>query len=151
MNATKSFRGTLAWLAAVTLLLSVSANCDMVTTIDNVSLYGVIEEVTATSITVESSFSSGNKSYIIPREKVTRIDLNYTTYNPGAPPKTMGLGPGDGQGPQARAAPPADTIVLRGSDQEPCKLVSIDASVIHCKERDYSRDGALYILLGRSH
>jgi hypothetical protein len=137
----------LRWLT-VPLLATAFAYGDTVTTTDNLSIYGTIKEVTATTITLEGTFRLGTKSYTIPREKVTRIDLNSSVFNPGAPPRTLGLGPNDNQ----KAAPPqpaqGDTIVLRGNLQHPCKLLAIDASAVHCAGSDYPRSRALYILLG---
>ena len=133
---------------AVPLLATAFAYGDTVTTTDNLSVYGTIKEVTATTITLEGTFHLGTKSYTIPRDKVTRIDLNSTVFNPGAPPRTLGLGPSGNQ----KVAPPQpaqeDVIVLRGNLQHPCNLMAIDANAVHCAGSDYPRSRALYVLLG---
>jgi hypothetical protein len=152
MSATKRIPASWGWFAIMPLFATALAYCDTVTTTDNLSVYGTIQEVTATTITLEGTFKLGTKSYTIPRAKVTRIDLNSTVFNPGAPPKTLGLGPGDDEkGPPLQAQQPSqgDTIVLRGNTAKPCKLMAIDASTVHCEGSDYPRSRALYILIGR--
>jgi hypothetical protein len=137
------------WLAIMPLLAATVAYCDTVTTTDNLSVYGTIKEVTASTITLEGTFRSGTKSYTIPRDKVRRIDLNSTVYNPIAPPKTLGLGPGEGKKAPQLEPSQQDTVFLRGNTPKPCKLVAIDASAVHCEGSDYSRTIALYVLVGR--
>jgi hypothetical protein len=153
MSATKWIPVTWGCLAILPLFLPAAAYCDTVTTTDNLSVYGTIKEVTATTITLEGTFKLGTKSYAVPRAKVTRIDLNSTVFNPGAPPKTLGLGPGDDKkGPPLQPSQQAsqeDTVVLRGNTAKPCKLMAIDASTVHCEGSDYPRSRALYILVGR--
>lgn len=135
-------------LAAVALFAAGAGRCDTVTTADNLSVYGIIREVTATTITLEGTFPSGTKVYAVPRERVVRIDLNSTKYNPGAPPRTLGLGPAKGQTTQA-AGMLKDTIVLKGSTSKPCKLLAIDDDGVHCEGNSYPRYEVLYILIGR--
>jgi hypothetical protein len=79
---------------------------------------------------------------------VIRIDLNSTTYNPSAPPRTMGLESGDAEDGHPAQPSPGDVVVLRGNISKPCKLIGIDATAVHCEGGDYPRSRALYILLG---
>ena len=59
---------------------------------------------------------------------VASIEFNSTAFNPGAPPKAYGLGPGNSRTP--RPAPPKEPIVtdaveLRGAngERQPCKVI----------------------------
>jgi hypothetical protein len=148
MPVNRSTRKLQRWITITPLFFAAFAFADTVTTTDNLSVYGTIKNITLATITVEGVFQQETKTYVIAREKVTRIDLNSTTYNPGAPPKTLGLGPGDGKKAPSAQAFPDDTIVLRGNASEPCKLVAIDESSVHCEQAVYPRSRALYILVG---
>src|ERR1700744_904440 len=149
MNAARWIHVTCGWFAMIPLFATASAYCDTVTTTDNLSVYGTVKEVTATTITLEGTFKLGTKSYTLPRGKVRRIDLNSTVFNPGAPPKTLGLGPSDDKKGLPLQAFQEDTVVLRGNTPKLCKLVAIDATAVHCEGSDYPRSRALYVLLGR--
>jgi hypothetical protein len=134
--------------AAIGVFAASPGCCDTITTVDNLSVHGIIREVTDTTITLEGTFEAGTKSYTTPRDRVVRIDLNSTVYNPGAPPRTLGLGPDKGK--QATvAALPRDTIVLKGSTSKPCKLLAIDASAVRCEGSNYPRFVVLSVLIGR--
>jgi hypothetical protein len=148
MPASRSIRRLQGWITIAPLFFAAMVFGDTVTTTDNLSVYGTIKNITLATITVEGVFQQGTETYVIAREKVARIDLNSTTYNPGAPPKTLGLGPGDGKkGPTAQPLPD-DTIVLRGNASDPCKLLAIDENAVHCEQAVYPRSRALYILVG---
>jgi hypothetical protein len=91
------------------------------------------------------------KTFTIKRRDIEVIEFNLTTYNPGPPPKAIGIGPPliTKETPTSSTEPP-DTIVLRGNQRRACKLVEIDDQSVHCagKDGDYPRRIVLRILLG---
>lgn len=148
-------------------VLSISAlvpgYADTVTTLDHLSVNGVLTRMADGMLTLEARYASGLKTLMIPTSRVEAIEFNSTAFNPGAPPKAYGLGPGVSPGPHS--APPkqavvTDAIELRGGNGEyqPCKVVSIDENVVHCeapsggKEKgrpsEYRRRLVLRVLFG---
>jgi hypothetical protein len=149
--------------AALSLLTLAPVNADTVTTADHLSVNGVLTNMSKGTITLEARYASGPKTLMIPMSMVESIEFNSTAFNPGAPPKAYGLGPGDSSA--GRPAPPkqavaADAIELRGSsgERQPCKVVSIDEGIVHCeavaapkekgKPTEYPRRIVLRILVG---
>lgn len=141
--------------ALLTLWFAVLACPDTVTTKQHLSVNGDIKQVAGGVITLEAIFSSGPKSWPIPITTVESIEFNAMKFNPGAPARTFGLGPPAGAPPRTvpEQAMVLDTILLRGGNREPCRLVSIDTNLVRCKgngkaEATYSRKIVLRILLG---
>ena len=141
------------------LLAATLGYADTVTTIDHLSVNGVLKKMTEGTITLEARFGSGPKTLNIPMAMVESIEFNSVAFNPGAPPQAYGLGPG--ASPAPRPAAPKQTVVtdaveLRGSggERQPCKLISIDENLVHCEAKDkgkpseYSRRIVLRILVG---
>jgi hypothetical protein len=145
------------------LLAATLGYADTITTIDHLSVNGVLRQMTEGTITLEARFGSGPKTLNIPMAMVESIEFNSVAFNPGAPPKAYGLGPGSS--PLPRPAAPKQTVVidaveLRGSggERQPCKVVSIDENLVHCeaassgkdkgKPSEYSRRIVLRILVG---
>jgi hypothetical protein len=122
----------------VGLLFLGSGYADTVTATDHLSVNGVLTRLSEGTITLEARYTSGPQTLMIPLSRVETIEFNSIAFNPGAPPKAYGLGPG-GSTKQLPAPPKrpvvADAIELRGGggDQKPCKVVSIDENVVHCE------------------
>jgi hypothetical protein len=131
--------------AVLGLLVLVSGYADTVTTADHLSVNGVLSKLAQGTITLEARYASGPKTLMIPMNTVENIEFNATAFNPGAPPKAYGLGPGDS--PAERPAPAkqplvTDAIELRGSngERQPCKVVSIDEGTVHCEAGSAAKD-----------
>jgi hypothetical protein len=145
------------------LLMFPSSYGDTVTTFDHLSVNGVLTNMSDGTITLEARYASGLKILMIPMSTVESIEFNSTAFNPGAPPKPYGLGPGNSSTPQPQ--PPKqpivrDAIVLRGAngERQPCKVLSIDENIVHCeaasgetdkgKPSQFARRIVLRILVG---
>jgi hypothetical protein len=76
--------------------------------------------------------------------KVESIDFNSIAFNPGAPPKAYGLGPGEAASTQVtpKQTLVTDAVELRGGGGEraPCKVVSIDENMVHCEAASGGKD-----------
>jgi hypothetical protein len=150
-------------LVVLSLLAASLGYADTVTTIDHLSVNGILTKMTERTITLEARFVSGPKTLNIPMGAVESIEFNSVAFNPGAPPQAYGLGPGVLPVPSP-AAPKqtlvTDAVELRGSggERQPCKVVLIDENLVHCeaessgkdigKPREYSRRIVLRILVG---
>lgn len=150
------------WHAAVLGLLTLAPGyADSVTTTDHLTVNGVLSKMAQGTITLEARYASGTKTLMIPMSMVASIEFNATAFNPGAPPKAYGLGPGDSTA--ERPAPPkqavaADAIELRGAsgERQACKVSSIDEGSVHCeaasvskgKRAEYPRRIVLRIVVG---
>jgi hypothetical protein len=123
---------------------------DTVTTTDHLSLNGSVKKMSDGIITLEARFNSGTRTIAVKIAAVDTIEFNATTFNPGAPPNVLGIGPpreGNSAAPETTAK---DTIVLRGNERRDCQLVSIDADSVYCKgeHTPYSRRVVLRIVVG---
>jgi hypothetical protein len=144
------------------LLALASGYADTVTTTDHLSVNGVLTKMSEGTITLTARFASGPKTLAIPISDVESIEFNSVAFNPGAPPKAYGLGPGVSP---SGATPPkqrvvTDGIELRGGrgERQPCKVTSIDDNTVQCeatpgskdkgRPTDYSRKIVLRILIG---
>jgi hypothetical protein len=138
--------------ALLTLMAAVAAYPDTVTTTDHLSLNGTLTKMSDRTVTLEAKFSAGPKTLQIPMGMIDSIEFNSIAFNPGAPPKTFGLGPGTGPAPKQTPAQAAekDVVVLRGNQRKACKLVSVDEAVVRCegKGNEYSRKIVLRVLIG---
>lgn len=129
----------LTWV--VMLALSVfglnTVHADTVTGLDHVSVNGSLMKMANGTISLEARFASGTKILLIPLSTVESIEFNSIAFNPGAPPKPYGLGPGYSHSPHPevpRQHIVNDAVELRGAkgERQPCKVVSIDQDVVHC-------------------
>ena len=149
--------------AALGLLMLASGYADSVTTLDHLSVNGVLTKMAGGTITLEARYAAGPKTLTIPMSAVETIEFNSVAFNPGAPPKAYGLGPGESPTQRAPAPKPdvaADAVELRGGngERQPCKVASIDEGVVHCeaaasgkdkgKPVEYPRRTVLRILVG---
>ncbi|HTP35544.1 MAG TPA: hypothetical protein VMJ75_25375 [Candidatus Acidoferrales bacterium] len=138
--------------ALVLLFACASAYSDTVTTTGHLRVNGSLTGLSDGIITLEARFDSGPKTLTIPLNKVDTIEFNSVGFNPGAPPKAFGIGPGVGPAPRPSSAPAAekDIVVLRGNNRKTCKLVGIDDTAVHCEgeKNDYSRKIVLRVLVG---
>ena len=123
-----------------------------VTKTDHLSVNGSLSHMSDGVITLEAGFASGTKTPIIktlriPISEVESVEFNYTTFNPGAPPKALGITPPPTTSKQPAAA---DQVLLRGGLRKDCRLIGIDRESIHCagKDADYIRKITLRILVG---
>jgi hypothetical protein len=127
------------------------AAADTVTTSDELSVNGSLVKMSEGVIQLEVSSRSGKKLRWIPMKKVGSIEFNSTVFNPGGPPKVFGIKPPVEQekAPPKAAERPTQggTIVLRGGESKPCKLVSIDAAKVHCDSAEWGRPIVLRILV----
>jgi hypothetical protein len=132
-------------------LAAVAALADTVTTSDQLSVNGSLVKMSEGVVQLEVSSRSGKELRWIPMSKVGSIEFNSTVFNPGGPPKVFGIKPPAEQqkAPSKAAERPAQggTIVLRGGESKPCKLVSIDADKVHCGGAEYGRQIVLRILV----
>ena len=127
------------------LLMLPSSHGDTVTTLDHLSVNGVLTKMSEGKITLGARYAAGPKTLMIPMNTVESIEFNSTAFNPGAPPKAYGLGPGNSRTP--RPAPPKEPIVtdaveLRGAngERQPCKVISIDENIVHCEPASGATD-----------
>jgi hypothetical protein len=151
--------------AVVGLLTLASGYADTVTTLDHLSVNGVLSQMSGGTITLEARYSSGPRTRTILMSTVETIEFNSTAFNPPAPSKAPGVGPGVPTAP--RPALPkqpvvTDAVELRGGsgERQPCKVVSIDENLVHCepassgkdkgKAIEYPRRNVLRILVGGS-
>ena len=139
------------WLS-IFALAGCCLHADTVTTADNRSWNGTIVSYQASKLSFKGKFSSGDKTFDVNRRDLKMLEFNSATYNPGPPPKALGLkGSGSGQGvaPPAPAAPvgPQDQLMLRGGDEKQCDLVSIDEGTVKCGAGSFSRGGVRRVIL----
>jgi hypothetical protein len=123
---------------------------DTITTRDHLSFNGSLIKMASDEITIVARYASGEKRFPIEKTDVEIIEFNGTTFNSGAPPRAIGIGPPLKAGKTPVSPPEAtDTIVLRGAQRRACKLIGIDQQLVHCagKEGDYSRRIVLRIIL----
>lgn len=140
------------WSATLLVLLALRspARSDTLTTTDHLNVNGFLKKMSDGIITLEARFNSGTKTIEVKIAAVDTIEFNATTFNPGAPPKVLGIAPPR----ESNSIPPEesarDTIVLRGGQRKGCQLLSIDPDTVHCRgEKDgYSRRVVLRILVG---
>jgi len=130
------------------LLAAVPALSDTVTKSDHLSVNGKLTQMSGGVITLVAQFKSGPQTLQIGIADVETIEFNDTTFNPGAPPKALGLTPPPAA--PTRQAGVAGQLILRGGKPATCKLLSIDAQMVHCegKDGDHPRRVTLRILVG---
>ena len=151
------------WNAAVLGLMTLApGRADTVTKTDHTSVNGVLTKMAQGTVTLEARYASGKKTLMISMGMVESIEFNSIAFNPGAPPKAYGVGPGLFPVESAPVKQPvaADAIELRGSggERQPCKVVSIDEGVVYCeavagakdkgKPAEYPRKIVLRIMVG---
>ena len=153
---------TIASITVACILSLASAYADTVTTADHLSINGSLADMKNGLIRLDALYSSGPKTLTIPLKAVETIEFNSIAFNPGAPPKASGLGPGVTTTSvlAPKQATHADVLELRGGagERQPCTVVSIDEAVVHCepapalkgtkKPIEYSRRIVLRILVG---
>jgi hypothetical protein len=105
---------------------------DTVTTTDQLSVNGSLVRLKDGVIALEARFNSGTRTVQVQITAVESIEFNATTFNPGAPPKVLGIGPPRGGATAHPEAIAKDIIVLRGGERDDCKLLSIDADAVYC-------------------
>jgi hypothetical protein len=125
---------------------------DTITTKDHASVNGSLIKMANGEMTIVARYSSGEKPLRIKIEATEIIEFNGTTFNSGAPPKALGVGPplnSESKTPPARPQNGTDTIILRGAQRKPCKLVGIDEQLVHCagKDGDYNRRIVIRVLV----
>jgi hypothetical protein len=132
------------WSLFFAAFVAVSAFPDTVTNKDHLSVNGSLTQMSDGVITLEAEFASDSKTPIIRTlhisiREVESIEFNDTTFNPGAPQKSLGITPPPANPKQTPGA--VDQVVLRGGILKDCKLVGIDQESIHCagKGADYMR------------
>ena len=146
----------------VGLLMLPSSYGDTVTTRDHLSVNGVLTQMSEGTITLAARYATGSKTLMIPMSQVESIEFNSTAFNPGAPSKAPGLGPGNSRTP--RPAPRKEAIVndaveLRGAkgERQQCKVISIDKDIVQCeasgaidrgKQSQFARRIVVRILVG---
>jgi hypothetical protein len=138
---------TALWSSVFALVSAVSAFPDTVTKTDHLSVNGSLKQMSSGVITLEAQFGSGTKTLLISINEVESIEFNNTTFNPGAPPKALGITPPPSTSKLAFAA---DQLILRGNQRKGCKLIGIDQQYVHCavKGEDYARKVTLRIQVG---
>src|ERR1039457_2117017 len=150
--------------AVLSIMASAFSYADTVTTSDHLSVNGVLSKMAEGTITLQARVSSGPKTLVIPTSGVEAIEFTSIAFNPGAPRKAYGLGPGVSREshPHPTQQPAlTDAIELRrgNGEQQPCRVVMIDEYKVFCKstvsggkkegeQREYSRRIVLRVLFG---
>jgi hypothetical protein len=150
--------------AFIACLTATPCFADSITTIDHLTVNGILTAMSEGKITLEAHYASGTKTLTIPLNNVETIEFNSVAFNPGPPPKALGLGPGTATATHL-ASPPqpaaSDTLEIRGSNgqRQPCRLISIDADRVYCetptvgkkkdKPNEFPRRIVLRVLVGR--
>ena len=134
-------------------LAAVAAFADTVTTSDQLSVNGSLVQMANGVVQLQVSSRGGKEMRWIPMDKVASIEFNSTVFNAGGPPKLYGIKPPEEEKKATKKAErptgQPETIVLRGGQNKPCKLLSIDSGQVHCEGADYSRQTVLRILAQR--
>ena len=128
---------------------------DSVKTIDNLSVFGRVTEMTRETVTLVARFASDDPRNPVREETLTlkradllRIEFNKTTFNPGGPP-SIGLKPPDGRAADPPAArPPADIVILIGGEKRECEPAAITEEQLFCGSAALDRAKVIRILLG---
>jgi hypothetical protein len=138
------------WSLLFAAFVPVSAFPDTVTNKDHLSVNGLLTQMSDGVITLEAEFASDSKTPMIKTlhisiREVESIEFNDTTFNPGAPQKSLGITPPPANPKQTPGV--VDQVVLRGGILKDCKLLGIDQESIHCagKGADYMRKITLRI------
>ena len=139
---------TLTNSAMMGILLLSSTQADTITTLDHLSVNGVLTKMSDGMITLEARYASDPEKRMIrmiPMSSVESIEFNSTAFNPGAPPKAYGLGPGNSGTPSPGSPKEpivTDAVELRGAkgERQPCKVISIDENVVHCEAASSAKD-----------
>lgn len=146
---------TTVWSLLFAAFAAVSAFSDTVTKKDHLSVNGSLTHMSDGVITLEAEFASDSKTPTIktlhiPIREVESMEFNDTTFNPGAPQKSLGITPPPADPKQTPGAVDQVVVVLRGGIPKDCKLVGIDQESIHCggKGADYMRKNTLRIQVG---
>ena len=128
---------------------------DTITTLDKLSVFGRVIEMSKDTVTLVARFPSKDPSSPVSEEPLTlkraqilRIEFNQTTFNPGGPP-SIGLKPPDGRAaqPPAAARPAADVVILIGGERRECEA-AIRHDQVHCGIAVLDRRKVIRILLG---
>jgi hypothetical protein len=130
------------------LLMVAAVRADSVETTDKLTVYGRIERMDQTELTLTASFPSpsgvATQELKIPRSLVVKIEFNATTFNPGGPP-AIGARPPNG----SRAAPAGqDFAVLVDGHRQPCDGATIDTQQrLHCGKQEFPRSAVIRVFL----
>jgi hypothetical protein len=130
-----------------------SLSADTITTTDHASVNGSVTTMANGEITLIARYDAGDKTLLIKLKDTDIVEFNGGTSNPGSPPREAGFGPSRDsklEPPPSQPQNDANTIVLRGNQRRPCKLVGIDAQFVHCegKDGDYNRRIVLRVIVG---
>ena len=143
-------RLTVRLMAAV--LLITPALAETITKKDRTSVNGKLTRFADGGIDLVARYDSGDKTISIKLSDISVIEFNATTFNAGAPPKSLGLGPSSSVSPAAEPnqSDAVNSIVLRGGQIRSCRLIGIDDQSIHCmgKDGDYPRRIVIRVFLG---
>src|ERR1039458_2004562 len=133
---------TAGWSSLFALFAAASAFPDTISKTDHLSVNGSLTNMSDGVITLEAEFASGSKTPLlktlhIPIREVESIEFNDTTFNSGAPQKSLGITPLPATPKRTPGA--ADQVLLRGGLHKDCKLTGIDQESIQCdgKDADY--------------
>jgi hypothetical protein len=130
-------------------------SADSIKTVDNLSVFGRVTEMTRDTVTLVARFPSEDPRNPVREEKMTLkradllvIEFSKTTFNPGGPP-SIGLKPPDGRAARPPAArPPADTVILNGGERRECEPAAISDEKLYCGSTALDRAKVIRILLG---
>jgi hypothetical protein len=135
-------------LALLLVAIALPALADSVTTKDNLTLFGHVEQLDSSRLKLTARFPSQKgvetKELEIPRSEIVKIEFNATTFNPGAPPP--GLLPGSSKA--TATSNSTAMIVLRGGQQQKCDGALIDGPKVYCGKQEWERALTIRIVLG---
>jgi len=137
-------------LAILFVLMVAVARADSVDTTDKLIVFGHIERMDQTELTITASFPSpkgvASKELKIPRSQVVKIEFNLTTFNPGGPPAIGALPPA-----KSRAVPAPvgqDFAVMVDGHHQPCDGATIDIQQhLHCGKEEFPKSAVIRIFL----
>jgi hypothetical protein len=124
---------------------------DSVTTTDNLTVFGHVDQLDGTMVRLTGRFRTAKgvetRPWKCPRTQVTKIEFNATTFNPGGP-VVAGANPSTAQKviPAPSASP--DVATLRGGENRKCSGAEIAADKVVCGKDTLERTRVIRIVFG---
>ena len=127
------------------------AFADSITTTDNLSIFGTVNQLDQQGAKLTGRFrtASGTEERVIEiaHSRIVKIEFNKTTFNSGGPP-SLGAHPGKERSGSAPSELSQDSVVLRGGQIKPCDGATVDSEKVHCGKQVLDRSLVIRILFG---
>lgn len=140
------------WFLQVVLGAASPIWADSVTTTDNLTIFGHIDQLDRTMVKLTGRFRTAKgvetRPWQCPRTQVVKIEFNATTFNSGAP-LVAGANPGSPTPPPRVTAASSDVAVLRGGENRKCAGIAVVGETVVCGKDALERSRIIRILLGR--